>query len=119
MDKTEFVKDFSEFYVEARKEGIETFADLTTLYAIYRKDSRADRLNKRSQSDPSEEKATERQKHFLMDLAYKNGARANQLVGPEGFEPSTFGFPLQKLFIPQARSANPNRAFWSPTSYPG
>jgi len=41
------------------------------------------------------------------------------MVGPEGFEPSTFGFTLQKFFIPLARSANPNRAFWSPTSYPG
>jgi hypothetical protein len=26
----------------------------------------------------------------------------NVVVGPEGFEPSTFGFPLQKLFIPHS-----------------
>lgn len=79
MKKAEFVKYFSEFYAELSKEGIdELLKNLTTLYAIYRKDLRADRFYNRSQSDPGKEKATERQKHFLMDLAYKNGVCITQ-----------------------------------------
>ena len=79
MDKAEFVKDFSEFYVELRKEGIdELLNNVTTLYAVYRKDLRAERFNNRNKSDPRKEKATERQKHFLMDLAYKNGVCITQ-----------------------------------------
>lgn len=81
MDKSEFVKDFGEFFAEVKKEGIEaTVRDVTTLYAIYRKDLRADRLNKnindnynKSNADPGKEPATERQKRYLMDLAYKKG----------------------------------------------
>lgn len=78
MDKAEFVKDFSDFYVELRKDGLESLADVTTLYAIYRKDLRADRFHTRNQSDPGKEKATEKQKQFLMDLAYKNGVCITQ-----------------------------------------
>jgi len=57
MDKAEFVKDFSEFYAELRKEDIdELLKNVTTLYAIYRKDLRADRFNNRSQSDTGKER---------------------------------------------------------------
>jgi len=89
MNKTEFVKDFSEFYAEIRKEGIEVAVkDIATLYAIYRKDLRTDRINGKKNNaerncygpndiqkpdDPGKEPATERQKHYLMDLAYKKG----------------------------------------------
>lgn len=46
MDKAEFVKDFSEFYIELRKEGVdELFKNITMLYAIYKKDRWADRFN--------------------------------------------------------------------------
>ena len=40
------------------------------------------------------------------------------LVGPEGFEPSTFGFPLQKLFIPSPVS-KPKSCFLEPDVIPG
>jgi len=93
MNKTEFVKDFAEFFIEIEREGITTsLKDVTTLYAIYRKDFRAERLNNKANSntgtngndcngingsnkpnDPGKEPATERQKHYLMDLAYKKG----------------------------------------------
>ena len=79
MDKTKFVKDFAEFYGEIRKEGVEaTLTDIATLYAIYRKDLRAGRFNNCNESDSDKEKATERQKQFLMDLAYKNGVCVTQ-----------------------------------------
>jgi len=88
MEKKEFAKDFSEFFVEVKKEGIVvTVEDMTTLYAIYRKDLRADRMNNKvkgncngisansnkSNEDPGKEPASERQKCYLMDLAYKKG----------------------------------------------
>ena len=76
MDKKEFVKDFSEFFTEIKKEGVEaTIKDTATLYAIYRKDLRAYRMNNNSEldGDPGKEPATERQKYYLMDLAYKKG----------------------------------------------
>jgi len=84
MEKAEFVKDFSEFYAEVRKEGIEaTVKEVANLYAIYRKDLRTDRLNddNRSESngDPCKEPATERQKQYLMDLAYKKGFCITQI----------------------------------------
>ena len=87
MEKAEFVRDFSDFYVELRKEGLESQANITTLYAIYRKDLRADKFNNKASSnrfnkhkpvDPGKEAATERQKNFLMDLAYKNGVCITQ-----------------------------------------
>jgi len=77
MDKSEFVRDFGVFFAEIKKEGIEaTVNDVATLYAIYRKDLKANRINSncnKSNSDPGKEPATERQKHYLMDLAYKKG----------------------------------------------
>lgn len=88
MDKNEFVKEFSEFYIEARKEGIEAaMSDIATLYAIYRKDLRTEKLikkahinnfNKNKPADPGKEPTTERQKNYLMDLAYKNGVCITQ-----------------------------------------
>jgi len=79
MEKEEFVKDFSEFFGEIKKEGVEaSVQDIAMLYAIYRKDLRADRLNGSKANgtngkldDPSKEPATERQKHYLMDLRTK------------------------------------------------
>lgn len=51
--------------------------DIAMLYAIYRKDLRADRLSSNNCSeldgDPGKEPATERQKRYLMDLAYEKG----------------------------------------------
>jgi len=74
MDRTEFVKDFGKFYAEVRKEEIEaSLTDIATLYAIYRKDLRAGKFSNGNQTELGKEKATERQKQFLMDLAYKNG----------------------------------------------
>lgn len=92
MDKTEFAKDFGEFFVEVKKEGVEAeIKDISLLYAIYRKDLRSERFNSngnnrnkfekecygvddiRKLDDPGKEPATERQKQYLMDLAYKKG----------------------------------------------
>ena len=45
MDKTQFLNDFNGFYVKVQKEDIDvTFADIATLYAIYRKDVRTIRM---------------------------------------------------------------------------
>ena len=84
MEKAEFVKDFAEFFIEIEREGITTSVkDIATLYAIYRKDLRADRINNKANgncngingksNENSEEPATEKQKQYLMDLAYKKG----------------------------------------------
>jgi len=76
MDKTEFAKDFSEFSEEIKRTGVEAETrDVAVLYAVYRKDLRTDRLNKNAESngDPGKEPATDRQKQYLMDLAYKKG----------------------------------------------
>jgi chromosome segregation and condensation protein ScpB len=76
MDKSEFAKDFSEFYSEVQKAGVEiTIGDVATLYAIYRKDLRTGRINDKEIEMESNEgqPATEKQKQFLMDLAYKKG----------------------------------------------
>lgn len=53
-----------------------SFAEITTLFAIYRKDLRAKKFN--NQSNLGKEKATERQRQFLMDLVYKNGVCITQ-----------------------------------------
>jgi hypothetical protein len=46
VNKVEFVKGTSEFYAEIRREGIEaSVKDIASLYAIYRKDLRTDRIN--------------------------------------------------------------------------
>jgi len=92
MDKAEFAKDFGEFFVEVKKEGVKAMIkDVALLYAIYRKDLRSERINSNGQNrnrfekecygvdeigkpdDPSKELATERQKQYLMDLAYRKG----------------------------------------------
>lgn len=82
MEKTEFVKEFSEFYAQVMKQGIEaTLNDVATLYAIYRKDLRTDRLNgnySEVNSQQQEEPATDKQKKYLMDLAYKKGVCITQ-----------------------------------------
>jgi hypothetical protein len=86
MKKSEFAKDFGEFFAEVEKEGIEaTVKDMAMLYAIYRKDLRANNLNNNrnnnrnnSYEDPGKEPATERQKNYLMDLAYKKGVCITQ-----------------------------------------
>jgi len=84
MDKDEFIKDFSGFYAELRKEGVdELLKDATMLYTIYRKDLRADRFNNRNgsnsrPSDQSNEPATEKQKQYLLDLAYEKGVCITQ-----------------------------------------
>ena len=45
MDKTQFINDFNGFYVKIQKEDIDaTFADIATLYAIYRTDVRTIRI---------------------------------------------------------------------------
>jgi hypothetical protein len=92
MDKAGFAKDFGEFFVEVKKEGVQaTIKDVALLYAIYRKDLRSERINSnghnrnkfekecysvddiRKPDNPGKEPATERQKQYLMDLAYKKG----------------------------------------------
>jgi hypothetical protein len=77
MNRAEFVKDFLEFFIEIRKEEItSSVQDIATLYAIYKKELRAERINgncNKSNGDPGKEPATERQKQYLMDLAYKKG----------------------------------------------
>jgi hypothetical protein len=79
MEKAEFAKDFGEFYAEIRKGGIEVeLTEIATLYAIYRKDLRAGKFNNGNRTEPGKEKATERQKEFLIDLAYKNGVCITQ-----------------------------------------
>lgn len=79
MDKTEFAKDFGEFYAEIQKGGIEAqLPEIATLYAIYRNDLRTSRFNNGNQIELGKEKATDRQKEFLMDLAYKNGVCITQ-----------------------------------------
>jgi len=77
MYKSEgFVKDFWEFRFELARKGIEaTVSDLVTLYAIYRKDLRAQRLNG---SKENSELATERQKEYLRELAKDRGFRLTE-----------------------------------------
>lgn len=71
-----FVKDFWEFRFELARRGIDaTTSDLVTLYAIYRKDLRAQRLNGNGSSNGS---ATERQKEYLRELAKDRGFRLTE-----------------------------------------
>lgn len=59
MDKTQFINDFNGFYVKMQKEDIDaTFADIATLYAIYRKDVRTIRIL--DAKGVTQEKATEK-----------------------------------------------------------
>ena len=88
MDKAEFAKDFGEFFVEVKKEGVKAMIkDIALLYAIYRKDLRSERINSnghnrnkfekecygvddiRKPDNPGKEPATERQKHYCQRLA--------------------------------------------------
>ena len=79
MDKSEFAKDFSDFFEEVRSRIDATVEQATTLYAIYRKDLRADRLNNRNaESNADNKMATEKQKGYLLDLAEEKGLRLTQ-----------------------------------------
>lgn len=75
MDKEGFVKDFSKFFIEIKNEGVEvSLPDVAMLYAIYRKDLRAEKLNgwkNNGKNGKEGEPATEKQKQHLMDLAYR------------------------------------------------
>jgi len=78
MNKTEFAKDFGEFFEEIKRTRVEVEArDVAMLFAIYRKDLRAKRIKDRDDREPNvepgKEPASERQKQYLMDLAYKKG----------------------------------------------
>ena len=77
MDKAEFVNDFIEFNSEMKKSSsdLET-GDITMLYAVYRKDLRANKLNNNgSKSDLNEQMATEKQKLYLLKLAKAKKAK--------------------------------------------
>ena len=76
MEKSEFAKDFNEFFEEIRSRVDATVEQATTLYAIYRKDLRANRLNKESNTD--NDMATAKQKGYLLDLAEEKGMRLTQ-----------------------------------------
>ncbi len=72
MDKTQFINDFNGFYVKIQKEDIDaTFADIATLYAIYRKDVRTIRILEAK--EVNQEKATEKQIQYIKNLAEKKG----------------------------------------------
>ena len=98
MEKTEFAKDFGQFFQKVKNEGVEaTIKDVALLYAIYRKDLRSERIknsngNSRNRfakdcygisdiketEDYTKELATDRQKQYLMDLAFKKGLSLTQ-----------------------------------------
>ena len=74
MDKTEFVKDFNEFNDAVRKSGAELETrDVAMLYAVFRKDLRADRFSDNSSGD--NQMATEKQKSYLLNLAKAKNAK--------------------------------------------
>lgn len=76
MDKTEFVRDFVEFNSEMQKNSSEVgVGDITMLYAVYRKDLRASRLNNGHKQDNDEQMATEKQKRYLLKLAKTKKAK--------------------------------------------
>ena len=80
MDKTEFVKDFIEFNSEMKKNSsdLET-GDITMLYAVYRKDLRANKLNNNSfKSNATEQMATDKQKQYLLNLAKAKKAKLSE-----------------------------------------
>jgi hypothetical protein len=79
MDKTEFVRDFIEFDSEMKKNSsdLET-GDITMLYAVYRKDIRANRLNNGAKPSTDKQKATEKQKRYLMNLAKTKDAKLTE-----------------------------------------
>jgi alpha-galactosidase/6-phospho-beta-glucosidase family protein len=70
MEKTEFAKDSCEFFEQVRDRIDVPIEQATILYAIYRKDLRADRLNNGNVKTNSEsQRVTQKQKNYLMDLA--------------------------------------------------
>ena len=79
MDKTEFVNDFIEFNSEIQRtdSGLEN-SDITMLYAVYRKDIRANRLNNGVNPSTDKQMATEKQKRYLMNLAKTKGAKLTE-----------------------------------------
>jgi hypothetical protein len=88
MDRKEFVNNFKKFYLQMREADIgATIRDATTLYAIYRKDLRIRMMNggestnnKTGEETPwGEQPATDKQKHYLMDLAYRKGVCITQI----------------------------------------
>ncbi len=86
MDRKEFINNFNKFYLQMREENIDvTIQDATMLYAIYRKDLRTRMMNgdkftnnKTEEMPQGEQSATEKQKCYLMDLAYRNGVCITQ-----------------------------------------
>lgn len=79
MDKTEFVKDFIDFNSEIKKTNEELgTGDVAMLYAIYKKDQRANRLNSNTRSNADGQMATEKQKCYLLTLAKAKGAKLTE-----------------------------------------
>lgn len=79
MDKSEFVKDFIEFNSEIKTAISELgTGDIAMLYAIYKKDLRADRLNGGGNAGTDKQKATDKQKHYLLTLAKAKGAKLTE-----------------------------------------
>ena len=98
MEKTEFAKDFGQFFQKVKNEGVEaTIQDVALLYAIYRKDLRSERFKNSNglskekiekecyeindiakPEDYSKEPATDRQKQYLSDLAFRKGLNLSQ-----------------------------------------
>lgn len=77
MNKTEFVKDFNEFNNAVRNAGAELETrDVAMLYAVFRKDLRADRFNNYNASSSADDQmATEKQKSYLLNLAKAKNAK--------------------------------------------
>ena len=79
MDKAEFVKDFIEFHSEIKKGSAEIgTGDAAMLYAVYRKDIRANRLNDNAQPSLEEQKPTEKQKRYLLKLSKTRKAKLKE-----------------------------------------
>lgn len=79
MDKNEFVRDFIDFNSKV-KNAISELAtcDIAMLYAIYKKDLRAERLNCASKGGTESIEATDKQKRYLLKLATKRGAKLTE-----------------------------------------
>lgn len=87
MDRKEFVDNFKKFYLQMREANIDaTVQEATALYAIYRKDLRTKTLNGGkfaskeavAETPQEEQPASEKQKRYLMDLAYEKGVCITQ-----------------------------------------
>jgi len=83
MERNDFIKEFTGFTAQCREEGVEApISDLTTLFAIYRKDlterlgSSYLRASRNGGSNRSHgEKASEKQVQYLRDLTERNSVR--------------------------------------------